>query len=153
MSHLSTLSLFSTAVTAIRQLETMNQTLDLWRYCVLMTNVNQSHTTHLPQKLLFEVQKRATQGETTVEMADMIDKLQQSTNNTSYCPRFGLDSVTLPLIRPEILAATPSPFDQMRGMAATFSVHVPNFNDQELMDIVSWLEKAPQLKQLCFEYC
>jgi hypothetical protein len=101
-------------------------------------------------KLLIEIRSRSQRGDKLVEMADVIDKLQQSSpvKKPGYAALLGIGSITLPL-NTTTTAAMPNPTPPKRvpGLLATFSVHVSKtFSKHELKDLVQWLEKMPKVK-------
>jgi hypothetical protein len=104
----------------------------------------------LTSKLLIEIRSRSQRGDKVVEIADVIDKLQQSSpvKKPGYAATLGISSITLPLNTTTTAAmANPTPPKSVPGLLATFSVHVSKtFNKQELKDLVGWLEKMPKVK-------
>ncbi|WEW60804.1 hypothetical protein PRK78_006292 [Emydomyces testavorans] len=103
----------------------------------------------LTSKLLIEIRSRAQRGDKLVEMADVMNALQQSSpvKKPSYTAKLGIGSITLPLNTMAPAVTIPPTPKNVQCLLATFSVHVSKtFNKQELKDLVRWLEESPKGK-------
>lgn len=97
-------------------------------------------------KILVEARSRAQNGERTIAMSNLIEKLRETSpvKKPTYAGKLGPGSIVLPLVSsvPSVASRPPVP-----GLMATFSIHVSeNFSDEELRDLVRWIGNLPKSK-------
>ncbi|KAI1973465.1 hypothetical protein LOZ53_003742 [Ophidiomyces ophidiicola] len=99
-------------------------------------------------KMFIEIHSQAQAEATSVEMADVIDTLQNqsSLKKPGHATRLGVGSVVLPLL-PNRAGIINNPNPSESGMLATFSIHVGKiFTKAELEDLGAWLASMPKVK-------
>ncbi|PGH12577.1 hypothetical protein AJ79_04198 [Helicocarpus griseus UAMH5409] len=120
----------------------------------------------LSLQLLTEVQNRVQRGDETVEIADLMDTLQQKLpldKRPVYAPSIGLGSIILPLNRIDVdktsfnseaknhaqAPASPSRISLSSLVRSTFSLQVSNdINGVELENLFEWISALPRNKDL-----
>lgn len=112
----------------------------------------------LTSKLYLEVRDRAQRGEKMIEIAQIMDKLQQSTvvKTPSHAVKIGLGSIVLPLSpfpNPRSATSTSSQPAYRPGLLASFTIHTTEPCDEvDIRNAANWAESFPQSKTLSLHY-
>ena len=108
-------------------------------------------------KLYMEIRRRAHAGDKLIEIADIMDTLQQTAvdKRPSHTAKIGLGSIVLSLIpssstRP---ASSPAPRSYGPGLLATFTIHSGEPSDlSEVQQVGKWAEGFPLSKNVSLHY-
>lgn len=115
-------------------------------------------TCSFTSKLFMEVRERAQRGEKMIEIAQIMDKLQQAAvvKTPSHTVKVGLGSIVLPLFPSSGPRSTTSHSTQQihgPGLLSSFTIHAAEPCDPiEVQNAANWAESFPQSKTLSLHY-